>query len=218
MQRKSKFEKDFLKVGEFFPKLSYFWNSKSRLWIIKGDIDICDTEGEYWETYNIIIGIPENYPHCVPIVLEKSDLIPRNIDWHISKEGVCCIDIGHNLIAMSKRGINIFSFIREKIYPYLANQVYKIERKVYAGKEYLHHFDGVIQYYMEEHNLSTIDSIISILDRIVLNNKIGRNENCPCGSGEKTKDCHLESIYELKSIGKEKLKEDLKLLKEKLNG
>jgi len=211
-----KFERDFKDVEMRFPKLSYSWNSKLRCWIIRGDLDIIDIDGIFWMTFNVVIGVPEKYPHCVPIVIENSKIIPRETDWHISSEGICCIDIGHNLIAMSKRGIHIFSFFIEKIYPYFANQVYKIERKEYAGKEYLHHFDGVIQYYIEEHNLPTIDCITIMLERIVLNSKIGRNENCPCLSGKKTKKCHINSIEIIKSLGKNLIEKDLSNIKAKM--
>lgn len=209
-----KFERDFKEVKNRFPKLSYFWNSELKWWVIRGDIDICDIKGIYWNTFNVSIGVPTSYPNCVPIVIENSNLIPREIEWHISPEGICCIDIGHNLIAMSKRGINIFSFIKEKVYPYLANQIFKLENKKYAGEEYLHHFDGVIQYYNEDHKLPTIDSIIVMLERI-MSSKIGRNESCPCRSGKKVKECHIDNIKVIASLGKEKLSEDLKRLKER---
>jgi hypothetical protein len=217
MPKKSKFEKDFLAVEEFFPKLSYFWNSKSKHWIVKGELDICDTEGDYWETFHIIIGMPQCYPHCVPIVLENSKLIPRDIDWHISQEGVCCVDIEHNLLAMAKRGINLNSFIREKVYPYFANQIYKLSEEKYAGKEYSHHLDGIIQYYIEDLKLISLEIIINFLERILSNSFIGRNNKCPCGSGKKIKDCHLDEINTIKSIGRKKIEEDLKNIRSKVS-
>ena len=216
MPTKSKFEKDFVAVEESFPKLSYFWNSKSKHWIVKGELDICDIEGDYWESFNIIIGIPQSYPHCVPIVFESSKLIPRDIDWHISQEGACCIDIEHRLIAMSRKGIKINSFIREKVYPYFANQLYKLSEEKYAGKEYSHHLDGIIQYYIEDLNLISPEIIIHFLERILSNSLIGRNKKCPCGSGKKIKDCHLDEIDTIKSIGKKKIEKDLESIKSKV--
>lgn len=34
-----------------------------------------------------------------------------------------------------------------KIYSYFANQLYKLQNHKYAGKEYLHNVEGVIQFY-----------------------------------------------------------------------
>lgn len=209
MNKKSKFEKDFKAVEEFFPKLTFSWNPKSKHWIITGDLDICDTEGNYWNTFNISIFVPQNYPHCVPIVKENSSIIERNIDWHISQEGFCCVDIEHNLIIMSRKGININSFIRDKVYTFFANQLYKISEKKYAGKEYPHHLDGIIQYYIEDLNLISEEITIRFLERILSKSFVGRNHKCPCGSEKKIKECHLTSIEAIRSIGKTRIEKDL---------
>lgn len=215
MISKSLFERDFLAVEDRFPKLNYFWNIKYKTWVITGELDICDTRGVYWNTFNIVIGVPQSYPYCVPILIEKSKLIPRDINWHISPEGICCLDVTHNLIAMSKMGINICSFITEKIYTYFANQLYKLTENKYAGKEYAHHLDGVIQYYIEEHNLQDKNAIVSLLKRIITKSSIGRNDSCPCGSGKKIKNCHQNSIDTMKMFGNSRLLADLQNIQEK---
>jgi len=197
-----------------FPKLTYSWSSKYKTWVIAGELDICDTKGIYWNTFDIGIVVPQSYPHCVPILIEKSKLIPRDIDWHISSEGICCLDIPHNLIVMSKMGINICSFIADKIYTYFANQLYKLTEKKYAGKEYEHHFDGVIQYYIEEHNLLDKNAVVSLLQRLAAKSSIGRNDSCPCGSGKKIKHCHLNSIEKIKTLGSARMLADLETIKE----
>lgn len=205
----SRFEKDFHIAQNRFPKLNYRWDKKNRQWVIAGQLDICDTKGVYWDTFDIRIFVPQSYPFCVPILIERSKIIPRDIDWHISQGGVCCYDIEHNLIAMSKRGINLVDFIATKIYPYFANQLYKKAEKKYAGSEYAHYLSGVIQYYCEEHHLQNEKSIINLLQCILDKSGITRNDKCPCGSGMKTKHCHQSSIDTIKSLGYTKIKADL---------
>ena len=117
---------------------------------------------------------------------------------------------------MSRKGIKINSFIREKVYPYFANQLYKLSEEKYAGKEYSHHLDGIIQYYIEDLNLISPEIIIHFLERILSNSLIGRNKKCPCGSGKKIKDCHLDEIDTIKSIGKKKIEKDLESIKSKV--
>lgn len=203
------FEKDFAEVEDRFPKLKYLWSAQHKTWIIVGELDICDTEGVYWNTFNIAISVSQGYPYCIPVLIEISEIIPRDIDWHISSEGLCCIDVSHNLIAMSKIGINICKFISDKIYPYFANQLYKLTVNKYAGKEYAHHLDGVIQYYIEDHLLPNKHAVISLLEKIVMKSRIGRNDKCPCGSGKKVKHCHRQSIETIKTLGMERVKTDL---------
>lgn len=216
MSGKSLFERDYVTVQERFPKLKYSWSSKFSIWIIAGELDICDAEGVYWNTFNIAIVVPESYPYCVPVLIEKSEIIPREIDWHISAEGICCVDVSNSLIAKSKTGIDICSFISDKVYSYLANQLYKLIESKYAGKEYAHHLDGIIQYYIEEHNLSDKRAVASFLRRIVEKSLLGRNSMCPCESGKKIKYCHEHSIHTIKSLGSTKLLSDLKNIMDSL--
>jgi len=208
MTAKSQFERDFKNAKILFPKLGYTYNTEHGMWCITGQLDICDVKGVYWNTFDIILVIPKSYPYCIPLLMEQSKLIPREIDWHISPEGFCCMDVEHNLIAMSKRGINLTDFIKDKVYSFFANQLYKLEAQHYAGPEYAHHVAGVLQYYKEKHNISNAETVLIFLDAVLSKTRIGRNDSCLCGSGNKTKNCHIEAIDTMKLLGMEKLKKD----------
>lgn len=205
---KSLFEKHFAEVDRRFPKLSYRYNRKYNCWRVDGELDICDTKGEYWGTFQIAIVVPQTYPYCIPIVQEVSGIIPRDIDWHISPDGICCIDITHRLIVMSVKGISIADFIAEKVYPFFANQLYRIEVKNYAGKEYEHAFSGVKQFYREELLLSE-GAAINVLNALIEPQRLERNAPCLCGSGIKMKNCHLYALELLKTVGVKQLHQDL---------
>lgn len=213
---KSIFERDFVQVRDHFPHLTYEWNTEHKTWCVTGELDICDTEGVYWNTFGIVLLVPESYPHCIPVLIEKTEIIPRDIDWHVSPEGICCMDIGHNLIILSKKGINLTDFITNKVYSFFANQLYKLEKQCYAGEEYGHHLQGVMQYYKEELNLLTPDIMVTFITRILNKSGIGRNAQCPCGSGKKVKKCHLITIEALKLLGSKKISTDLENINEYL--
>lgn len=213
LKRKSVFEKDFEGVKERFPKLSYSWDKKRNLWVVSGDLDICDTIGIYWNTFRITILVPRGYPFCVPIVIERSDIIPRHVDWHVSPQGICCLDAEQSLLAMSKTGIILTDFIAEKIYTFFANQLHKLESERYAGEEYAHHTAGTIQYYLEDLKIPSVEKTIAILQMVLTNSGLGRNEKCPCASGLKLKHCHLQAIETIKSFGYKRILSDLESIK-----
>ncbi|HLN94397.1 MAG TPA: hypothetical protein VK183_02085, partial [Flavobacterium sp.] len=160
------FEKDFAFAKDLFPKLTYDWNAENRTWVVTGELDICDIKGNYWNSFDIAILVGESYPYCVPVVFEKSEVIPRNIDWHISEKGQCCVDADNKLIAMSRSGINFTDFLKNKVYPFFANQIYKLDTGEYAGEEYRHYADGVLQYYIEELKIPSNNSVIMILEAV----------------------------------------------------
>ena len=213
MNRK-KLIKDIENIKEYFPKLFYSVVEDKKL--ILGDIDICDSKGYYWNTFKIAILIPETYPYGSPTLHEISEIIPRNIDRHISNEGVCCVDIGHELLYWSNRGISIFEFIREKVYPFLANQLYYEKEGEYANGEYMHNDLGVRQFYKDRLNLVDTEIILDFLSRILSNNLPGRNDYCLCKSGEKYKNCHYEALNFLKAVGNEQVRKDIKLFEKLL--
>lgn len=196
-----------VQLRDVFPKIALVRRKHPKFWILAGEIDIFDTEQRYCGSFTVIIYVPKSYPHCEVIVQETSQLIPREADWHISKEGFCCLDIDHKLIQQSKMGIHITTFMLEKVYPYFANQLFKLEHKQYAGSEYKHAFDGVAQYYKEDLDLKPQQAIY-ILEKM-LTNGIGRNDRCPCGSTKKYKHCHWKILEPLQWIGKGRLAEDL---------
>jgi hypothetical protein len=212
MKRRSLFEKDFEVARSRFPKLSARWNAEMKSWIVTGELDICDTQGNYWETFNIIMIFSKSYPYCIPVVIEKSELIPREIEWHISKEGICCIDFSYSLQLQSKKGIQYSDFILNKVYSYFANQLYKMSEGKYAGEEYGHHFDGTLQFYIEELGFKDERTLVEVLKAVSSGVVFGRNDLCPCGGGKKLKHCHLISIEDLKSLGKDTVLKDLQLL------
>lgn len=206
----SKLDKDLKAFLDLYSQFIYYERPKKQCLLLKGDIDICDVDGNYWDTFEIEIYIDKvKYPYHAPIVIESSNIIERDIDWHISKKGVCCLDIDHQLEYLSKRGVNITSFYQEKIYPYFTNTLYRIKNGEYANGEYFHNFDGIIQFYKEKLQISDIQTIIKILNSILENKVPGRNNLCLCGSEKKIKKCHLEPIEFLKSLSKGRIIKDL---------
>ena len=204
----SLFENDFEEATRFFPKLKYRKIEKGKSWVVSGELDVSDQVGDYWGTFVIAIYLSDSYPYCVPLVKEISKVIKRDDDWHIDEDGYCCLDIEHKMLLLKKRGMNLTNFIKNKVYPYFANQIYKENEGKYAAGEYLHNFEGVQQFYREELNIGSVELAINILQGIILKKLPERNELCFCGE-RKFKSCHLHSVDFLRSMPIDRLKTDL---------
>jgi hypothetical protein len=206
MVRKRKFENDFREVSQLFPKLRFA--EKKTGWSIYGDMDICDSKGNYWETFNIEIFLPDTYPFCYPKVRERSRILTRDSNWHINEKGYCCLDIEHKLVMYQTRGMNLFDFIKNKVYPFFVNQVYRKKTGHYASGEYNHEFDGVVQFYREELEIHSSALAVEILQKILVNKLPQRNDLCICGE-KKYKNCHYRSVEFLRLIPKNRLVRDI---------
>ena len=104
---RSNFEKDFQEAIQFFPKLRYRKSEKEKMWVVSGELDICDQVGDYWATFFVAIYLSFSYPYCTPRVREISKIVHREDDWHINDEGFCCLDIEHRMMLRAKRGIKL---------------------------------------------------------------------------------------------------------------
>lgn len=183
----------------------------------EGLIDIVDTDGNYWDNYEIRIVVPvQKYPNIVPLVYEHSTKIIREEDSHISANGECCLDITHNLILLQNKGIDLISFYKNKIYPFFANHQYKLRTGDYANGDYPHQFDGIKYFYENELGLTNTILIIKILTRITSNKLPNKESMCVCGEN-KFKHCHLPIVTKLILFGKQRLKDDLMLFEASKN-
>jgi len=209
MKENKRIDNDIRRATVRFPKLRRRWNEEQAVWILEGDLDICDIKGIYWDTFAVAILLDSKYPHSVPLVIETSEKIPRNSERHISKSGVCCLDIEHRLLHWAQRGIILSDFITEKVYPFFANQLYFEDKKCYAGDEYLHRFQGVQQFYSEELDITEPSQAILLIQAILNNRLPERNKLCPCNSMTKFKKCHQASVEFLIQVGIDQLKKDL---------
>lgn len=207
----SQLEKDVNSFLEIYPSYSYHKPFGKKYSKIKGEIDVCDTEGNYLDSFAIEILLNnDRYPYIIPIVRECSKKIERHEDWHIDNNGYCCLDIEHVLEFKAKQGIKIVEFYQNCIYPFFANTLYKMNFGKYSNGEYSHFFNGVTQFYEEKLMLTDSVLIIKILKAILNNTIPGRNNRpCICGLDKKFKKCHLESFNFLQFISKERLIKDL---------
>ena len=212
--RLKKDTKDFLNKFYKFKRVPLDTPSKFAL---AGTIDIIDETGEYWDSYKIAITFDENrYPNVIPTVIELSENIERNWDFHISDEGSCCLDIPHRLIKLKRRGIILTSFYKDIIYPFFANHQYKLSKGEYANGEYKHHEKGIIQFYEEEFSLVDNEIIIKHIKLAIGEIKALPNKECPVCRQPKYKKCCRPISEKLSIYGKNQLKSDLEIFQRQL--
>ncbi|ASO04091.1 hypothetical protein [Arenibacter algicola] len=203
--------KNFLNKYFAFEKVE---SPKTGYLALEGKISVLDKSDKLWGHFKILILINEaEYPYTVPIVIEKTQIINRDWDFHISQKGECCLDIPHKLMKRKGRGIVFEEFYREVIYPFFANYHYKESTGDYANGEYKHHFEGIAQFYQEEFGLSDFKNIISLLETAINGIKYHPNKECPLCGGPKYKKCCRKKIYDMKGYGLQQLKFDLALFR-----
>lgn len=195
--------KDVLKI---FPKLAYEEE------VLVGEIDIYDKNDKYYSSFLIKISIPVQYPFEFPILYECGNHIPHIEDRHIYNDGSCCVCVTQEEDIRKKSGITVKEFIFEYVIPFFANQIYfEANNHSWANGDYIHGYDGFVQYYKELFHTQDIN-IIVLGFRYFFNKSLKPYERCFCGSNLKYKKCHLKAHNHMARISQKRLKDDFNML------
>jgi hypothetical protein len=204
----------FLEVKSKYPKLSSPVH-EGKMWRISGHIDVIDDEGGYWDTYDVTILLFNDYPESLPILIETGKKIQRHVDWHISKEGICCLSTPAKMYHDLAGNITLLRWLNMFAHPYLANHVYKIKTGGYAGSEFSHGNKGIVEGWKLILGTSDSKQLLWHLEHLVWIKQSALNRPCFCGSGKKYKRCFLLNIEEHRSgIPYHQIMEDVKSLKQ----
>ncbi|QNF34414.1 SEC-C domain-containing protein [Adhaeribacter swui] len=170
--------------------------------IIKGEIDIVDSYGKYWTSYEIEIRYSPKFPNRFPILHETGGKIPKIGDWHVYEDSkACCLKIPPEEIIRCKNGISVLEFIEEEVIPYFFNQTHRMEVGYYVNGEYSHGAKGIYEYYSKILGTSgNIKLTIKMLRFIALKSEPKRTSLCFCGSSNKYRKCHREAYRNIAKI------------------
>lgn len=206
-------EKEFKTVNLNYPTLNKL-NEFDKAFCISGTLSIVDSNGWNWGDYQIEFWIPKTYPFDLPLLVETAGIIKRDRDWHISKEGICCVGTPARQFRDMADGISLIKWTKLFVIPYLANHAYKKDLKHYADGELAHDEEGILQDYASCFGFKEPIKIIQRLNHILGQQQLSLNSPCFCESGKKYKRCYLvNSKSHRLGIPIEVLKNDLKKLK-----
>jgi len=169
------------------------------LWEISGAIDVIDDEGSLWDTYDIKITIPKNYPAEIFELQETGNKIKKDVGWHNGRS--CCVSTNATIFSTLGEDLSLLNWLVKFAHPFLANHIVKKETGAYAGGEFPHYIDGTIVGYEKLFDLQGALMVYNKLKILCSVLNLGRNNKCFCGSGLKFKKCYLHSPFTHKFSG-----------------
>lgn len=158
---------------------------------IEGVLAVIDSNGYRWGEYEICIAIPVAFPKSLPILIEKSRKIERNINWHINEHGICCVGTPARQHFELSNNASLLNWLEKFAMPYLANHIHRKETGYYANGELSHGVKGLVEDYSDLLNVKSGEELIAHLKLIVGQKVLSKNNDCFCGSGKKYKRCFL---------------------------
>jgi len=142
--------------------------------------------------YGITLWLPGNYPKSPPVMLCNDPKLPINtLDRHILKEGQACLEVWPEIKKRWPPGSNVADFIFKLVDPFLAWQAYyDAFGEPPEWGERAHGKEGIIRYYADFLGRPADENIHSFMKLLARKNQPKGHEICPCGSGEKLRNCH----------------------------
>jgi len=198
---------DIAKVMQLWRGLTVIYNNEIPVGI-SGSFEIRDDADILQGKFNIHVVIPDTYPLGFPTLYETSGAIRRIADRHIGKNGLCCVEITHKIIQISRHGITILDFFNQYVHRFFCWQIlYEIEPQ--SVLQWGHGKDGILEYYMELFRTSEVKTVKTLLLSFIENKRADKKTVCFCGSGKSFKKCHLRGFEELATLGEERIRQDI---------
>jgi hypothetical protein len=161
---------------------------------LRGSFKI-EEDGETIDRYLIEIQFPEDYASSPPILREIGGRIPWNADRHVDVTGDACPMVPEEWLLQPDCD-SIGSFLSGPVRNFFIGQSLVEQGKPWPFGERGHGIPGLYQAYGEligNSDPATIQRYLDLLSR----EPIRRHWDCPCGSGKRLRDCHLEFVRTL---------------------
>jgi hypothetical protein len=143
------------------------------------------------------VEFPDDYPKGEPRAYDAANRFPHAVDRHFYPDGRCCLWLLPESRWNRSDPEGLCRFLEEVAVFFDRQLVYDAEGKgTWPGKQRGHGSNGYIEFVQEL--LDGDQQLLTVLAPIFANvSDIGRNRQCPCGSGLKYKKCHLTTVEEI---------------------
>jgi len=154
------------------------------------------------DDYDIEMSIPDDYPQNPPTVKETSNKIPKNKDNHVyPSNGTLCFGAPLAVKRTFAQERNLLWFVKEQVVRFLFSHSYKREYGTMPFGELAHGPEGILEYYRELFSVHDNWHVLGLL-KILADNNYRGHTLCPCGSGQKLRNCHGNLLREIKEYQK----------------
>jgi hypothetical protein len=152
--------------------------------------------------YRIRMVLDGRYPSVEPIVTEIGGDIPHEIDFHVNKNGTCCIEIWERWTAAAS-DISVAAYIDGPLKNFFLSQHIKKTTGKWPFDEWKHGHEGLIQAFAQLLGCAPKKPRV----RFFLNGLSGwsgvrppaNRRPCPCGSGIVFRGCCRRRLMALES-------------------
>jgi hypothetical protein len=187
-------EKVKSRIAERFPDLRV--SKEGDVVFLRGSFPIIH-EGEILDRYEIELEIPPDLGDSIPKLRETGGRIPRNVNRHMDPAtGDACPVVPEEWLLHAACG-SVISFLTGPVRNFFIGQSLVEQGEPWPFGERSHGRAGLLEYYEELFETTDSAAMVRYLECLSRDGLKG-HWDCPCGSGERLRDCHLEQLRTLR--------------------
>lgn len=153
--------------------------------------------GEILDRYQIEIHFPEDYPRSLPRVFEIGRRIPRTVDRHVyPANGQACVVVDEEWLATVGERVVFRKFLDGPVRNYFIGQSLVEAGEPWPFGQRSHGAKGLVEAYGEWFDTTDQTVVIRYLD-LLTHKRVKGHWMCPCGSGKRLRDCHVDRVREV---------------------
>ena len=183
-------------LNRLHPQLSYGINPETGLMCLRGNLEYrlaCNVPTRV----AVCIVFPPDYPHREPVAYDSDNRFPHVADRHFYANGRCCLWLPPESSWKPGDSDALGDFVDQVALFFdrqLVCEAQPPERRIqWPGGERGHGISGYLEYIRDV--LGGDEGAAAALTPVLVGHRrIGRNQQCPCGSTRKYKKCHLSPV------------------------
>jgi hypothetical protein len=150
-------------------------------------------DGVVFDRFSIQITFPDG-AFKLPRIEECGGRIPRHIDRHVFGNGAICTEVPE--LTLLRGRYSLVSYLDGPVRNYFLGQILVEQGQKWPFGEWDHGKPGLLQAYGEVLGVTDEEQIRRFLDCLG-HKKVKGHWNCPCGTGKRIRDCHVDVIRRL---------------------
>jgi hypothetical protein len=152
-------------------------------------------DGIELDRFQIMVQIAGNFPESIPIVRETGGRVPNSPDWHTYDKGALCVMVPEEWLANPESG-SIMAFLDGPVRNYFLGHTLAESGLQRPMGERSHGSRGLLEAYGEMVGSAEPISIRKYL-AFLSKDRVKGHWDCPCGSGNKLRKCHMNHFLNL---------------------
>jgi hypothetical protein len=134
----------------------------------------------------------------VPLLRETGGRIPWIADRHMNLGGIACLFVPEEWLLRPREDKTIIRYLEGPVRDYFLWQSLYERGESPPWKDRAHGLPGLIEAYGDIVGMES-ESAVRCCLKYLSKDQIKGHWPCPCGSGKRTRECHLKHMRELKS-------------------